>query len=185
MGVESSYPPIPTHEPHFWEFLTQSELQATFALSFVSTSSEYTSIYPLLRYVQGGANDDWVELTRAAARYLALEHGYLFSGVRVDLNSTLHLERVVEPRNIISVMQGKSGKMPINPLAALRNTIEWVRDRIPSLDVEPLKSAINDIQESVKIMRENIGDEELQQEAEVRVRALRALHEDGKKGGWV
>ena len=174
-----------THTPHFWEYLTQSELQAVYSLAFIATSSEYSGAYPLAQYLDGGDSSDWVSLTRSAVRYLALEHGYLFTGLRVGLDHRIFEDRVVEPRNMISVMQGKSGKLPIHPLAALNNTLEWVRERIPSFNTEPILGVIADIEESKKTMREELGKEALEEEARMRAKARQEFWMDGREGGWL
>lgn len=171
------------HEPHLWEFLTREELQCCYAITFCTVSTEYRGCYPIGQYCSD--TSDWTDLTRGAIRFLALDCGYLFSGLTVDLDQTIHGERALEPGNMISVMQGRAGKLPISPLAAIKNTLQWVEGRIPGLDLEPMRGVLADIVESLRVVREEVGEEVLREEARERVKAVRTFREDGRTQGWL
>lgn len=181
--------PVESPPDHPWVYLSHSEWKLCYAISFLASSTEYgESAYPLDRFTSEpftSVLSDWGKLIDCAIRYVALDLGLLFSGLSVHPAGDIILEQVVAPGNSMHVMLAAAGKLPGNPRAAIQAALQFYEKGIlPTLNPEPMRSALVEIEESLQAVREATPRENLEMEAELRTQARAEFWNEGRQLGW-
>lgn len=141
---------------HLFTHLTREEWKLCFALVFLEASDEFTESYPLAQFASPdseGRSRDYIELFQRAIRYLALEHGYSFEGLRVYENGNVAPFSQVEPRNMAYRHLLASGDLPDLPLL-LETAVEMARRHAPRLNLGPLRGMYAKVQGDLRQMED-------------------------------
>lgn len=144
---------------HLFEFLTHDELRLVLCVVMAATSDESLDCYPLTRHATPGAPSrtlDWSELSLRAIRHLALDHGYRFTALTPHAGGSVTAASPIEPRNYLYVTLLKAGGFPDFDVL-LPRALEWAREHVPSLPLEPLRSLLADITAELS-RRERLAD---------------------------
>lgn len=174
---------------HPWVYLSHSEWKLCYSIAFLASSTEYgESAYPLDRFTSEpftSVLSDWGKLIDCAIRYVALDLGLLFSGLSVHPGGDITLEHVIAPGNSMHVMLAAAGKLPGNPRAAIQTALQFYEKGIlPTLNPEPMRSALVEIEESLRAVREATPRENLEMEADLQQRAREEFWNEGRQLGW-
>lgn len=146
-------------KPHLFQCLTKAEFQTCWALRMTQGFESFDDAYPLDSYPSPGSPDiadSYEEQMRRAIRFLALDHGFEFSGVTCYDDGRMDCVEV-EPRNAVYVRSiqlylmsdGAVGAMP-HPLKAIEVAIETLEEHAPSVSIAPLQQLARELDQAVE-----------------------------------
>lgn len=167
---------------HLFEFLTRDELALCLCIVMATKAAESYLSYPIYRYAspgQDGPTDDWTELVLRACRYLALECGLLFTGIHCRSTGSVTAERPIEPGNALYVAMFRLGNMPDFDVL-LPQAIRWAQERVPTLDVAPMRELQANIEETLSTLLANARPEDLEARARVMREAVELVRGEGR-----
>lgn len=162
--------------PHLFQFLDHSELKLALCIVFATKAEETQGAYSTDRYAspgEEGPTADWTELVLRTIRYLSFEHGMQFRGVTPHRDGRITAERPICPRNNLYVWMFKAGGFPDFDIL-LPQAVRYAQERVPSLNVEPLRSLAADIEAEIALRQKALGPSALAVMAE-KIREERAL----------
>ncbi len=124
-------------------WMTRAEWQLVHGLSF---AWEVHGLMPEFRTL--GASYRWV------IAKLQREHGYEFSGLRVDQDGDLWstVEEPVCRENVATIQLMRSGLAP-DLEVHLAAAIAFAEQRVPGLDAEPLRQVLDDLRRKIEQIR--------------------------------
>lgn len=148
--------------PTIFEYLTQEEWKTCFALVFAA-DTEFGEDINLSEYHAEGFEDTWESGIMAAVRFLALEHDFPFTVLRVreeDREFECSQTHPICPQNRLYLHSLGLGKLPDVPLA-LTTAIKVLHERAPGFNTEALEHLRAEVEEHVRQVVAHTDIEEL------------------------
>lgn len=146
--------------PHLFQCLTREEFKTCWAIAFTSRATGYENAYGLERYATPGLEGesaDWLEIFKRVIRMLNLRWGYIFTGILPRDDGEI-VGGLIEHRNSAFLWQFKSGAIP-DPQSALTMALDDEQLKMCGINLEPLRMALDDINDSVRLMMAEHGQE--------------------------
>jgi hypothetical protein len=149
-------------EHHPFQFFTQNEWKLAFTIAFLESTDHFAGGYPIGRYHtpgEPGPTGDYIELFKRVVRYLNKEHGYEWTSLDVGQGGSITSAGIVCEGNISYALMLMGGDLPNLPLA-FRTAIRFAEEHIDSLDLEPIRQALVQVERDlVTAKKQRLTDE--------------------------
>ena len=143
-----------TSRPHLYQGLTQDEFRLCWALRMTLAFEDFDDAYPLDAYATPGSPDiaeTYDEQMKRAIRFLAIEHGFPFQGLRAHEDGRIEVGvPPVQPENIAYARGIAMGNFP-HPIQAAKTAIRLIEEHGLSLSPDPLHQLIRELHQAVDL----------------------------------
>lgn len=166
-----------TPRPHLYQGLTREEFQLCWALRMTLAFEDFDDAYPLDAYATPGTEgsaETYDEQIKRAIRYLAIEHGFPFQGLRAFEDGRIEVGvPPIQPENLVYARGIALGNFP-HPIHAARTAIRLIEEHDMALSTDPLRQLIKELNQAVEMAPEPDPEEYAEYE-NLKTKALRAI----------
>lgn len=166
-----------TSRPHLYQGLTREEFQLCWALRMTLAFEDFDDAYPLDAYATPGTEgsaETYDEQMKRAIRFLAIEHGFPFRGLRAHEDGRIEVGvPPVQPENIVYARGIALGNFP-HPIQAAKTAIRMIEEHGLPLSIDPLHQLIRELNRAIELAPDPDPEEHAEYE-NLKSKALAAI----------